>query len=149
MSITSCVINTNDVSVTISVATSATGTLKNAAISVDGFTNPYSTTPISGNTAVLYSSGSILKESSSSATMTNFVPAVMQTASINPTNTVVGAGGTTIEISFTTTNSLKTNGKILVIFPYWCCNRIHMLEIDTPTCIGITVLKSTLTCSYN
>jgi hypothetical protein len=69
---TTCSITNYQVEVTISVSSTVTN-LNNVAITISGFVNPYSTTPIPGNVAVLYKSdGVTIKESSASTTMTNF-----------------------------------------------------------------------------
>lgn len=111
MSVTACTITENDVYVTLAVSTTG---LKAVVITVIGFTNPYSTSPIEGNVAVLTSAAGVVKETYSGATMTNFSPAVMASATITPTNFVVGAKGTTIRIDMKLTNLLKTNGQIQI-----------------------------------
>ena len=86
---------------------------------VTQYTNPYSTTPVTGITTTLKSSGGTTLATFSLSTLSNLAANAMAEASITPLNQVVGNAGVMAQVSIKTASPIFSTSEIRVYFPRW------------------------------
>lgn len=67
-------------------------------------------------------------------------------------NTQIAAEGVQVKITFRPKNTLKTNGRVQVFFPYWNPDGNQLAQLNekaTLNCKGTAPMKTTISCSYN
>ncbi len=75
----------------------------------------------------------------------------MGTVTFSSDNQVIGASGATLTVTFTNTNSLDKDGKIVIDFPWWNHKAgmdTHFIDTESPTCTdGSNMIISS--CAYS